>query len=778
MFDRVGARNQQFVDRIHLNPNCDSLDSGRSKRINFAVSILLSLLTSGCLQSVSTESVSTESVTLSREDKTSLDGHEQMLEELQKIAARTPNENPYLGRAQIDQLQRELESKSAAELLPITSRVSLMATLGFHKLRIGENEDAISDLHSAYRLWKDRSAEIPGELGNTVLMMLGVAHLRVAETENCINCETGQSCIFPFRIEAIHDHPSGTRDALIYLHELLERRQGDLAARWLMNLAAMSLGKHPEGLSKENVISLDRFLSEEDFPRFINRAPDLGLDTMSLSGGIIIDDFDGDDLLDLVCSDCHPEGQLRLFCNNGDGTFTETTSAAGLTGITGGLNILQADFDNNGSLDILVLRGAWLGEFGRQPNSLLKNDGRGNFRDVTFEAGLGDVHYPTQTAGWADSDLDGDLDLYIGNENYPCQLFVNDGHGVFRDVAQSSGVENGQFTKGVVWGDYDSDGDPDLYVSNLGAPNRLYQNQGSNRFRDVATDLGVREPIAGFPVFFWDFNNDGHLDLSVFSYSADISDIAAHYLGLPVKAELDAHYQNDGASGFVNSTSRLKLDRVTHPMGANFGDLDHDGYLDFYLGTGDIPFQMLMPNLAFRNHHGELFADITQASGLGHLQKGHGIAFADLDRDGDQDIVIEIGGAFAADSFKNAVFENTAPKELRNHWIALRLIGVTSNRSAIGTRIRAVIEENGRERSVYRWVNSGGSFGANPLRQQIGLGQASEIKLLEIDWPTSGIQQRFSNVKAGQLLEIRENANKFKVLPWKGAPFSGRGVGE
>lgn len=599
--------------------------------------------------------------------------------------------------------------------------------------------------------------------------MMSVAHLRTAEAENCIFCETGQSCIFPFRIEALHTNPSGSREAQIYLRELLDRRQGDLAARWLMTLATSSLGEHPEELSA--VIGPDRFLSAESFPRFINRAPDLGLDTMSLSGGIIVDDFDGDDLLDLVCSDCHPEGQLRLFCNNGDGTFTEKTDVAGLTGITGGLNILQADFDNNGSLDILVLRGAWLGKFGRQPNSLLKNDGRGNFRDVTFEAGLGNVHYPTQTAGWADFDLDGDLDLYVGNENHPCQLFVNDGRGLFHDIARSAGVENNQFTKGVVWGDYDSDGDPDLYVSNLGGPNRLYQNLGENRFRDVAADLGVQQPVASFPVFFWDFNNDGHLDLSAFSYNSDISDIAADYLGFPVKVEADAHYQNDGAGGFVNSTSRLNLDRVTHPMGANFGDLDHDGYLDFYLGTGDIPFQSLMPNLAFRNRQGESFTDITQVSGLGHLQKGHGIAFADLDHDGDQDIVIELGGAFAADRFRNAVFENTMPEEQHNCWIALRLVGAISNRSAIGTRIRAVIEENGRERSIYRWVNSGGSFGANPLRQQIGLGQAHEVKLLEIDWPASGIRQQFSNIKAGQSLEIRENTQEFKVLPWRPVPF-------
>jgi len=145
-------------------------------------------------------------------------------------------------------------------------------------------------------------------------------------------------------------------------------------------------------------------------------------------------------------------------------------------------------------------------------------------------------------------------------------------------------------------------------------------------------------------VFFWDLSNDGRLDISAFSYNADIADIAADYLGLPVRCEPDAHYLGDGRGGFVNRTAELRLNRVTHPMGANFGDFDHDGYLDFYLGTGDIPFQMLMPNLAFRNDGGRFFSDITKPSGLGHLQKGHGIAFADLDQDGDQDLAVELGG--------------------------------------------------------------------------------------------------------------------------------------
>ena len=147
-----------------------------------------------------------------------------------------------------------------------------------------------------------------------------------------------------------------------------------------------------------------------------------------------------------------------------------------------GLNLLQADYDNDGDLDIYVLRGAWLGQAGRHPDSLLRNDGKARFRDATFDAGLGEAHYPTQTAAWADYDNDGDLDLYVGNEVFPCRLFRNNGDGSFTDVAEFAGVTNDDVAKAVVWGDYDGDRYPDLYVSNFGGPNRLYHNNGDGTF--------------------------------------------------------------------------------------------------------------------------------------------------------------------------------------------------------------------------------------------------------------------------------------------------------
>lgn len=197
----------------------------------------------------------------------------------------------------------------------------------------------------------------------------------------------------------------------------------------------------------------------------------------------------------------------------------------------------------------------------------------------------------------------------------------------------------------------------------------------------------------------------------------------------------------------------------TAPMGSNFGDLNNDGYPEFYLGTGYPGYEALVPNLMFLNVGGTRFEDVTFAGGFGHLQKGHGVAFADIDNDGDQDIFEEIGGAYKGDAFANALFVNPG---FGNNWITLKLEGTRSNRSAIGARIHITVRENGNARSIFSWVNSGGSFGANPLRREIGVGKAGSIDELEIVWPASGTTQRFTGVPVNQFLIIREGEQAYQ----------------
>jgi hypothetical protein len=205
-------------------------------------------------------------------------------------------------------------------------------------------------------------------------------------------------------------------------------------------------------------------------------------------------------------------------------------------------------------------------------------------------------------------------------------------------------------------------------------------------------------------------------------------------------------------------------------MALNFGDFDNDGWLDLYTGTGDPDLATLVPNRAFRNADGKLFQDVTTSSGLGNLQKGHAISFADIDNDGDQDIYTVIGGAYTDDTYRCALFENPGHG---NHWITLKLEGTKSNRSAMGARIKVVVKTPTGERTIYKTVSSGASFGASPLRQEIGLGAAQAIQSVEILWPTTGQTQMLKNLAMDRFYKVREgeaaatpwNVRSFKLRP-------------
>jgi hypothetical protein len=178
-------------------------------------------------------------------------------------------------------------------------------------------------------------------------------------------------------------------------------------------------------------------------------------------------------------------------------------------------------------------------------------------------------------------------------------------------------------------------------------------------------------------------------------------------------------------------------------MGANYGDLDGDGWLDLYLGTGNPEFDSLMPNLAYRNDGGRRFQDVTFAAGLGHLQKGHGVAFGDLDNDGDQDLFEQMGGAYPFDTYANALYENPGQG---SGWVTLRLVARGANTFAVGARLEVTVREGGRRRVIHLLVGSGGSFGGSSLRQEVGLGAAREIESVRVRWPASGAWQSFTGV--------------------------------
>jgi hypothetical protein len=203
-------------------------------------------------------------------------------------------------------------------------------------------------------------------------------------------------------------------------------------------------------------------------------------------------------------------------------------------------------------------------------------------------------------------------------------------------------------------------------------------------------------------------------------------------------------------------------------MGSNFGDLDNDGWQDFYLGTGDPDLSTLIPNRMFRSDGGKRFQDVTTAGGFGHLQKGHGVSFADFDNDGDQDVHEDMGGAFSGDVYPNVLFSNPGNS---NHWVKLKFEGRQSNRAGIGARIKLTVAGEGGAREIHRVVGTGGSFGGNPLRQEIGLGTTGSIKSLEVYWPASGRRQSWSNVTANRLYRIVEGEDRLEGMPIKTFQF-------
>ena len=610
-----------------------------------------------------------------------------------------------------------------------------------------------------------------------LLHVLAICYVRLGEQANCLKHHTSVSCVFPIAAAAQHVEPMGSRKAVEVYTRILNEFPNDLKARWLMNVSYMTLGEHPGSVPAKWLIPSAAFGATEGFPRFANVAGELGVDVNALSGGICMEDFNNDGLLDLMTSSWSLKDQLRLFLRNADGSFTDRTTEAGLTGITGGLNMVHADYDNDGNMDVLVLRGAWLLSMD-QPNSLLRNRGDGAFEDVTKAAGMLTYH-PTQSGAWGDYDNDGDLDLYIGNESaerpHPCELYRNNGDGTFTDVAAQAGVTAMRYVKGVVWGDIDNDGRLDLYVSTMAADNMLFLNQGPDAqgqwtFKDTGKAAGVTKPFFSFPTCMFDFDNDGWLDLFASAYPTDrlgefSSDVAAHYLGLPNQAESPRLYRNNRNGTFSDITAQAGLGQPLFTMGFNFGDLDNDGFPDLYLATGEPEFASIIPNRVFHNEGDGRFRDVTTAGGFGNLQKGHAVAFGDLDNDGDQDIYAVLGGAYEGDVFPNELFENPH-NELGRSWTTLLLQGVQSNRNAIGARIRVTVETPNGKRDFHSTVCTGGSFGSSSLRQEMGLGDATGIAQVEVIWPATGAKQIFTDVPLNKAVRLVEGQPKGEVVPW------------
>lgn len=688
-------------------------------------------------------------------------GNEEMIQLLQTVSKNNYNyKNDFCSQAKISYFQASL-----SDVDNIRDSTGLELLLIHSLLEEGKENDAVELGEKLVERLKLIGPNPP----LVILKTLAIAYLRLGERMNCVRDHSAESCIFPIKGAGIQKYTTGSEKAIALYDQIIRRDPGDTESRWLLNVAYMALGKYPQAVPQDLLITGLGSDTSSLVKPFIDMGVHTHLNTDNMAGGSIVEDFDNDGVLDLITSSWGLEQGMHYCRNTGSGRFENLSDSSGLESFTGGLNIMQTDYNNDGYKDVFVTRGGWMREFGKQPNSLLKNNGDGTFTDVTKQSGLLSFH-PTQTATWADFNGDGYLDVFIGNETmegqelHPCEFYINNKDGTFKNIAKELSIDFTLYVKGVTSGDYNNDGRPDIFVSTLDGRKILLRNEGEQNgslsFKDVSEEAGFNaNRVRTFTTWMFDYDNDGWLDIMCAGYHFDKS--LAWYAGreamnLPGDKSGDIFiYRNLQNGKFDDVSFQLGVNKVVFSMGANFGDINNDGYLDMYFGTGNPLYQSLIPNKMFLNIEGRRFADVTSSSRLGNLQKGHGVSFADFDYDGDQDIYAEMGGAYEGDAYQNSLYVN--PGQNNNHWIKLSLEGKQANRAAIGAKIKVTFSENGKTRSVYRELNSGGSFGSNPLMQHIGIGAATVVKNIDITWPGSKTMQKFNDVAADQHIVITEN---------------------
>jgi len=505
-------------------------------------------------------------------------------------------------------------------------------------------------------------------------------------------------------------------------------------------------------------------------------------------------DYDNDGWLDIFLVngtrlEGFPAGHLptnRLFKNNRDGTFTDVTEKAGLVHSGWGQGVCIGDYDNDGFEDLFV---AYFGK-----NVLYHNNGDGTFTDVTEKAGVGGSGKRWNSGcAFVDYDRDGKLDLFVANyidldlatapvpESGPCLykgvmvacgppglnggkniLFHNNGDGTFTDASETAGIlqANGTYGLGVLTGDFNNNGWPDIYVANDSTASALYENQKNGKFRDVALEAGCAlsadgKPQAGMGVSAGDYDLDGNLDIVKTNFAGDTPSL----------------YHNLGGGTFEDATFTGGLGKHTQYLGwgCGFFDFDNDGWPDILICNGHVYPEVeqlrteagyAQRKLLYRNLRNGKFEDISEAVGPGISapSASRGCAFGDFDNDGDIDFVVNC--------VNEALQLIRCDSSLTNNWIKVRTIGVKSNRSGIGARLRCVTQVAGETKphSQIDEVRSGGGyFSQNDLRLHFGLGKAEKVDLLEIRWP-SGVVDALKDVKANQLIFVKEGEGIVRVV--------------
>jgi hypothetical protein len=495
----------------------------------------------------------------------------------------------------------------------------------------------------------------------------------------------------------------------------------------------------------------------------------------SMSGGVALFDYDGDGRLDLFLVNSLTVDMVKsgaktrsaLYRNDGGWTFTDVTDKAGLADVGWGMGAAAGDYDNDGRVDLYV---TCLGR-----NHLFKNNGDGTFKDVTAAAGVGDPRWSTGAA-FFDYDNDGRLDLFVANyvdfdinhlpefgKGRTCQykgvpvqcgprglpgagdsLYHNNGDGTFTDVSKKAGVADpgGFYGLGVVCADFDEDGLTDILVANDSTPNFLYRNQGDGTFREVGFVAGTAVNENGseqgsMGVTVGDYDHDGRFDVFVTNFADEYNTL----------------YKATGKLSFTDVSYQAKVAEVALPLvgwGTKFFDYDNDGWQDLFVANGHVYPQLenyRQRKLLHHNNRDGTFTEAAATAGapLNEKRAARGVAFGDMDNDGDVDLVVgDLDGP---------------PQLLRNdggslagNAVLVRTVGVKSNRDGIGARVKVVAGDLAQVDEV----RSGGSYiSQSDMRLHFGLGARSRVDLIEVRWP-SGAVDRITSAGAGRILTIRE----------------------
>ena len=529
----------------------------------------------------------------------------------------------------------------------------------------------------------------------------------------------------------------------------------DRARFWLW-LAAQKLGGYPPEVPEEARTEIKAGRAPTTL-QFEDVSQKIGLDKTGAGRGTAIFDMDGDGYLDVVIASNH--AGCSVYHNNGDGTFTDVSVGSGLEYCYDTFAITVGDYNNDGWDDLYITRqGFFPGE-----TVLFRNNGDGTFTDVTKEAGV--QNWGTSfTAQWVDYDCDGNLDLFVtGNQGRFVEpqsanrLFHNNGDGTFTDVTQQAGIVATSPTIGCAWGDYDNDGRPDLFLSSGLGRAQLYRNNGDGTFTDVSRKAGIDQINLGFIALWCDYDNDGWLDLIQFVWSPEDDMLHTLFHGeRPAKGHPLNVYHNNRDGTFTLVSEELGLDECWGTMCGNAGDFNNDGHIDLLLGNGAPPMDRTEPPIIYEFGADGRFHNVTFSAGLPFTGKGHGANMADFEGDGRLSLIVSDGGMYPADLLTTGVYR---PKTLPGNFLNVRLVGTTSNRNAIGARLK--LDAGGR--SQYRLVNGGTGFGCMPYEQHFGLGKLEQTESLEIFWP-NGLTQRIENPPVNTSIKIVEGQSGWEEV--------------